>query len=62
MISWDDQQVCSIGLAAEVEITPESKINRRTFAKTGAAAAAFTLTASQAQRVLGANDRIGGEE
>jgi predicted dehydrogenase len=37
---------------------PDTKITRRTFAKAGATAAAFTLTAAQAQRVLGANERI----
>jgi len=36
---------------------PDTKITRRTFAKTGAAAA-FALTAAQTQRVRGANDRV----
>jgi predicted dehydrogenase len=36
----------------------QTKITRRTFAKAGATAAAFTLTAAQTQRVLGANERI----
>lgn len=37
---------------------PETKITRRTFAKASAAATAFTLTATGAQRVLGANERV----
>jgi anaerobic selenocysteine-containing dehydrogenase len=35
-----------------------TKMTRRTFTKAGAAAAALSLTASQATQVLGANDRI----
>jgi predicted dehydrogenase len=39
---------------------PRSKVNRRNFLKTTAAgAAALSLTAASASRVLGANDRIG---
>src|ERR1700704_2457230 len=38
---------------------PESNVNRRDFLKTSAAgAAALSLTAASAKRVLGANDRI----